>query len=206
MVTLETERPLSPRQAQIVNLAAAGHTDKEIAIIAGVSVGTLRTYWDRLRHRYDARSRSEVIAKALLKPPVSEMAAYMLLKLPLFVWTADPSGVTDYRNEWFQCHGGLPADAPPRIGVQWLMTDDERRRFDAHWQEARVRGELCEFLTELRCVPVGAEADAGRCAHKLRVIPIRNAEGLVVRWLGYAREIAEDADDRMVRFLLAILK
>lgn len=198
---MKTDRPLSRRQAQIVNLAAAGHTDKEIAVITGVSVGTLRTYWDRLRHRYDARSRSEVIAKALIKPPVSDMAAYMLHKLPLFVWTATPDGRTDYRNEWFETHGGIAKDVQPGFGPRILMNDEEATKFGAIWIAARIRGEGCEALVHLHATPHGEPG-----LHKVRMIPIKNEDGIVVKWLGYAREMAEDADERMAKFLLAILK
>ena len=42
-------RLLSPREEQVLQLAAHGHLDKEISAELGVSLNTLRTYWTRIR-------------------------------------------------------------------------------------------------------------------------------------------------------------
>src|SRR4051812_24627100 len=83
---MNSERTLTPRQQQILQLASEGRTDKEIARLLGVAEGTLRTYWDRLRSRYHAHSRGEIIAKALVRPGVPDLQRYMLMKMPLFIW------------------------------------------------------------------------------------------------------------------------
>jgi PAS domain S-box-containing protein len=57
--------PLSERESEILLLAADGLTDKEISERIGIAEGSVRTYWDRTRHKMSARSRSEAIAKAL---------------------------------------------------------------------------------------------------------------------------------------------
>lgn len=56
---------LSTREREVAMLAAQGLTDKEIASRLELSPGTLRTYWERARHKLDARSRAHVIAKLL---------------------------------------------------------------------------------------------------------------------------------------------
>jgi PAS domain S-box-containing protein len=57
--------PFSERESQILLHAADGLTDKQIAAELGVAAGTIRTYWERLRRKVDARSRGEAIARAL---------------------------------------------------------------------------------------------------------------------------------------------
>ncbi|MEA2554649.1 MAG: hypothetical protein QOJ65_2825 [Fimbriimonadaceae bacterium] len=56
---------LSDREREILFLAADGCTDKEIASTLGVAIGTVGTYWERLRTKLQAANRSEAIAKAL---------------------------------------------------------------------------------------------------------------------------------------------
>lgn len=193
-------RPLSPRQTQILNLAAAGNTDKEIAVITGVSIGTLRTYWDRMRQRYDARSRSEVIAKALVKPEFSDLAQYMLVKLPLYIWTAQPDGQVDFCNEWFAKVADVPQEETLRDGFLAVIAPEAREQAEAEWKAARFAGLPFETLVPLRC---GAETYR---THKVRLLPLRTQEGIISKWIGYGRELAENADDQMVRFLMSILK
>ena len=61
----KAEDGLSPRQKQILLLAAEGLTDRQIAARIGLGEGTVRTYWERIRGRLEARSRSEAIARSL---------------------------------------------------------------------------------------------------------------------------------------------
>src|SRR5688500_16170551 len=58
-------KALSDREGQIMLLAADGLTDKEIAQRLGISAGSIRTYWDRMRQKLNAKSRGEIIARAL---------------------------------------------------------------------------------------------------------------------------------------------
>lgn len=55
----------TPRQHQILDLAGRGFADKEIAQRIGVSEGTVRTHWQRMRNKTEARSRSEILSHAL---------------------------------------------------------------------------------------------------------------------------------------------
>lgn len=56
-------RSNAPRGLQIVRLAAEGKTDKEIALLLGLSTSTIKTYWTRVRTQFNAASRGETIAK-----------------------------------------------------------------------------------------------------------------------------------------------
>ena len=51
------------REEQVLILAAGGLTDKEIAIRLGISPDTVGTYWRRILAKYQAASRTEVVAK-----------------------------------------------------------------------------------------------------------------------------------------------
>jgi DNA-binding CsgD family transcriptional regulator len=56
---------LTQRQTDIIELIAAGYTDKELAHQLGISSGTLRTYLDRLFRRYEVHSRAALVARWL---------------------------------------------------------------------------------------------------------------------------------------------
>ena len=51
------------REEQVLVLAAGGLTDKEIAVRLGISPDTVGTYWRRVLAKYNAASRTEVVAK-----------------------------------------------------------------------------------------------------------------------------------------------
>jgi DNA-binding CsgD family transcriptional regulator len=53
---------LSDRERQIVRLAARGLTDKEIAVRTGISLTTVRTYWERLRQKTGTNNRASAVA------------------------------------------------------------------------------------------------------------------------------------------------
>jgi len=50
---------------QTVKLAAMGKCDKEIARDLGVSLSTVRTYWERLRTKTGTRSRTHAVCTVL---------------------------------------------------------------------------------------------------------------------------------------------
>lgn len=56
---------LSERERTVLLLAADGLTDKEIASNLGLSLKTVHTYWDRMRQKFDASTRTQVFAKFL---------------------------------------------------------------------------------------------------------------------------------------------
>jgi DNA-binding CsgD family transcriptional regulator len=53
---------LSQRELEVLDLAAKGCTDKEISKELGIGVGTVNTYWTRIRGKLGTSSRAEAIA------------------------------------------------------------------------------------------------------------------------------------------------
>jgi PAS domain S-box-containing protein len=54
---------LSEREDQMLHMAAKGLTDQGIAHELGISVGTVGTYWGRVRGKMGPHSRSELVAR-----------------------------------------------------------------------------------------------------------------------------------------------
>ena len=53
---------LTPRERQVLNHLAAGHTTREIAALLSISVPTVRSHIERILHKLHAHSRLEAVA------------------------------------------------------------------------------------------------------------------------------------------------
>jgi|GEM_PF-4528502 len=60
----DSEVHMPARERQVLELAARGQTDKEIARSLGITRDTVGTYWRRILTRFGASSRTEVVARA----------------------------------------------------------------------------------------------------------------------------------------------
>lgn len=54
------------RQRQILELTATGHSDKQIALLLGISVPTVRSHFGRLFRVNGLHNRTEAVTKWLL--------------------------------------------------------------------------------------------------------------------------------------------
>lgn len=74
--------PLSSRESEILELAANGLIDKQIAAKLGVQLATVRTYWERIYTKLKSANRAQAIALGMphnrLERVAEEMAAFAL--------------------------------------------------------------------------------------------------------------------------------
>jgi PAS domain S-box-containing protein len=56
---------LSDRESEVLNLAAEGATDKEIARLLSISTATVGTYWARMRAKLGISGRTAIVARVL---------------------------------------------------------------------------------------------------------------------------------------------
>jgi PAS domain S-box-containing protein len=106
--------------------------------------------------------------------------------LPQIVWTATPSGEVDYLNaRWYAC-AGVERDGSPRDWLA-LLPEVERETTRRIWYGALGDGKT--FEVECRLV----DRRSGRHLwHLLRVTPLCDGGGRIVRWIGSFTDI----DDR----------
>ena len=65
---------LSPREHQLLSLAAQGFTDNAIANKLGISLATVGTYWGRIRIKFGPLNRTELVAIYLREEAASAVA------------------------------------------------------------------------------------------------------------------------------------
>ncbi|MGV3619050.1 MAG: PAS domain S-box protein [Fimbriimonas sp.] len=100
----ERSAPLSDRERDVLFLAADGLTDKEIAQRLGIGAKTVRTYWDRVRSKLGASSRTQALAMAL-RSAYDELAERearfrtFIERLPAIFVAIDEDGQVVYVNE-----------------------------------------------------------------------------------------------------------
>jgi DNA-binding CsgD family transcriptional regulator len=61
-----------PQALSILELAARGRTDKEIAQEIGLSIHTVDYHWRHIRSRYGLSSRTAIVAQYLASSPATE--------------------------------------------------------------------------------------------------------------------------------------
>ena len=64
---------LSPRERQVLHLAAEGHIDAALAKQLGISEATVETYWNRMRLKLGKLSRTEMVAVVLKAEQTAEL-------------------------------------------------------------------------------------------------------------------------------------
>ncbi|WP_050783518.1 hybrid sensor histidine kinase/response regulator [Methylobacterium nodulans] len=116
--------------------------------------------------------------------------------IPNIVWAATPDGTVDWSNDQVQTYSGRPADE--LNGAAWLdiVHPDDRGRMIASWQEALRTRQPYQAEFRLRSA-------AGSYRWFLtRVRPIRDAEGVLIRWVGTDTDIDDQkrAMADLVRF------
>ncbi len=96
--------PLSERERQLIELASTGFTDAAIAYRLGIGVGTVATYWNRIRVKYGPFSRVELIAHAVKGQYEDEISSLKeqndSLVQSLGRW--EGSGAKDVRNDFYR--------------------------------------------------------------------------------------------------------
>lgn len=69
---------LSPRELQLLSLAAQGFTDQAISHKLAISLGTIGTYWGRIRIKFGPLNRTELVANWLKLQATATLDELML--------------------------------------------------------------------------------------------------------------------------------
>lgn len=123
--------------------------------------------------------------------------------IPQQIWSGPADGTMDYCNERWRSYMGLALEDLQGDGWQAMLHPDDRDRVLAAWREAIVNGTTYEQEERHRA------ANGTYRWFLARGVPLRDAEGRIVRWYGTNTDIqdrkrAEDALRRSVDQLRAL--
>ncbi len=127
--------------------------------------------------------------------------------MPQIVWTANSSGIIDFWNHrWFE-YTGLTVQQSLQGGWRLLIHSEDLAAYDQKWNEAVGSAEPFEMRFRLKRAlglklrrkgplgkPEAATIKEGRrdyLWHLCRAVPVKDAQGEVVRWFGTWTEIDE---------------
>lgn len=106
--------------------------------------------------------------------------------LPQLVWTCRPDGYCDFLSRRWVEYTGLPETG--QLGGGWLESvhPDDRERLVAAWNTAVAGGH--DFRVEFR---IRRGADGAYRWFDTRALPLRDAQGRIVRWFGSNTDVHE---------------
>ena len=170
-------------------------TDRQIAARIGLGEGTVRTYWERIRGRLEARSRSEAIARSLGNEYKAAMAELdrmraLMASVPEFLWTAEPTGEVDFVNDHFGRFSGRTVGECLGPGCRILMPENETTGSILRWRAAQATGRgytaLVHFL----------DAEGALRLHRISLTPLTEMGGKIIRWIGNAHSVEAPTPER----------
>jgi PAS domain S-box-containing protein len=108
--------------------------------------------------------------------------------MPNHVWAATPDGQLDWFNEQTLAYSGLgPQDL---VGDRWagIVHSDDLEAAASAWTQALTSGR--NYETEFRI----RRADGVYRWHLVRSLPIRDAQGVIIRWIGTNTDIHDQKE------------
>jgi PAS domain S-box-containing protein len=149
--------------------------------------------------RYDElleRSHRSSVERQLVRAS-EETFRELAENLPHFVWTQRPGGRIDYANaRWFEFTGLPPAAGISDLDLARVVLPDDLIRERDHVKEA-IAAEA-EYALEFRAKPDGAPATGYRWFFA-RVVPVRDGEKRLVKWIGSATDIHDRKTAELAR-------
>ena len=113
-----------------------------------------------------------------------ERYRFLAEAVPGIVWTARPDGSVDYGNKRVQEYAGKTLEQIRDWGWKDLLHPDDLQHALARWNRSLQTGEAYEIEYRLK-----RAADGAWRWHLARALPLRNAEGRIVQWIGTATDI-----------------
>src|SRR5215469_1838868 len=113
--------------------------------------------------------------------PIEERLRLMVDQIPALVWSKLPDGSLDFFNQRFREYTGLSMEEG--LGWGWIKVfhPDDRRMEE--WRAALAAGEPFEKEAQLR------GKDGKYRWFSLRAVPVRNNQGVIIKWYGTSTDI-----------------
>lgn len=139
--------------------------DGEVERITGIAADITERKWAEEALR-ESETRFRTLANAM----------------PQIVYTSSADGVVEYLNEQWGSYTGVAGAGPDEIAS--VVHPDDLAGLTGKWREKSAAGESCSAEFRLR-----RAADGEYRWFLTRVVPVRDAEGNVVKWYGTSTDI-----------------
>ncbi len=152
----------------------ATHIIEGLAAQAAIAVDNARLFDSARKERANAEANERYYR-------------FLAETIPQIIWTARPDGFLDYYNQRWYEYTGMTLEATEGWGWQTVLHPDDAERCVEHWKRCVETGEVYDSEYRFR------RASDGRYRwHLGRALPLRDADGQIVKWFGTSTDI----DDR----------
>ncbi len=172
--------PLPMMEEEEEPLRAPPLADERLAARLAAREAELRHAADRL-----AREGAELRRSEERLQESEERFRHMADALPQIIWTALPSGEVDYVNSRGAEYAGVPAEQGLENGWLEFVHPEDRPRIWSDWNRATISGETLDSEYRLR------RSDGVYRWQIVRALPLRNSQGVVVRWFGTSTDVED---------------
>ena len=108
--------------------------------------------------------------------------------IPNHFWTSPPDGGLDWFNDQASAYSGMQPDELAGNGWTAMIHPDDLAEAQQRWRSALSSGEIYEAEFRLR------RRDGVFRWHLARAVPIRDAEGRIIRWVGTNTDIQDQKE------------
>ncbi|MCA1564274.1 MAG: PAS domain S-box protein [Acidobacteria bacterium] len=152
----------------------AGHIIEGLAAQAAIAVDNARLFDSARKERANAEANERYYR-------------FLAEAIPQIIWTARPDGFIDYYNQRWYEYTGMRLEETEGWGWQSLLHADDAERCVEHWKHCVETGEVYDIEGRFR-----RASDGQYRWHLGRALPLRDADGQIVKWFGASTDI----DDR----------
>jgi PAS domain S-box-containing protein len=146
-----------------------------LAIVVTLGAGLL------IRRDLGARRRAEVAVQES-----ERRFRFMADAMPQMVWTATPDGALDYYSARWYDYTGLTFEQTQGWGWKPVLHPDDMEACVAHWTRAVKTNDLYQDEYRFR-----RGSDGAYRWFLIRAVPVRDALGTVVRWIGTCTDVQD---------------
>lgn len=190
MTLMAQAKPFSPQEDRVLDLARQGLGDKQIALELGLSADTVRTYWQRMRHKIGATNRTEILA-SINERETGELRAAeakwrrLADSMPQMVYIARPDGHFYYFNARFYEYTGATPEEASGEGFFTLIHPKDLPEFQSKLAHSLVTAEPFECEARVR------NHDGAYRWHMNRAVPYIGKRNAVICWYATSTDIHE---------------
>ncbi len=196
LLLVGSRRPNFPSQTESLLLGVAAN---QAAI--GLQEARLLNQQRRAAAELDQRVAQRT-QELLLAMDTLQLRVGMLQQLPVAAWSVTPDGTPDIINQaWFEYRGESPEDS--RSQESWIVAlhpEDKERAVRTYWEGIRSG---TAFTMEARFLRA---SDQTYRWHLNRAVPVRDAEGNILRFVGTSTDIEDlkRAQERLLESELSL--